>query len=434
MGENLTTTSGEGNRTTDTVQELQKKLYHKAKSNEKFRFYALYDKVYRTDVLRKAWSKVRENRGSAGIDGQTIEDIKQQGEEEFIKGIQQELKRKEYRPQPARRVYIPKADGTKRPLSIPTTKDRVIQAALKIILEPIFEADFEDCSYGFRPNRSGQQAVQEIYKLLNYGYTKVIETDIEDCFGTIPHQDLMDMIAKRIVGGNILWLIRLFLKAGVMEEGGINRSDKGTPQGGVISPLLANIYLNNIDKEWKPISKTARLIRYADDLVIMTKYKAEGYKIRLEQIVKRLKLCLKAKKTRIVNVSIEGFDFLGYTFVRGVSQKTKRETTYYCPSAKSMNAIRRRIREVADYRRPVKVEQIIAELTPVIRGWVNYFRAGNSTKKFGKIKYYILQRIRKFMRRRRGKAGYGYKEYPMTYLYQELGLYNDYRVSWMKAF
>lgn len=420
--------------TTDTVQELQKKLYQKAKSNINLRFYALYDKLYRKDVLEKAWAKVRANKGSAGTDGQTITDIEQEGVGNFLRNIQQELKDKTYRPQPARRVYTPKSDGSKRPLSIPAVKDRIVQTALKLILEPIFEADFEDCSYGFRPNRSGQQAAQEVRKYLNFGYQEVIETDIEDCFGSIPHQELLDIVAKRIVDGKILWLIKLFLKAGVMEDKDIYTTDKGTPQGGVISPLLANIYLSNIDKGWKPLTNSARLIRYADDLVIMTRFKAEGYKIELERMVNQMKLRLKESKTRILNVNRENFDFLGFTFKRRISQKSKKMTTYYFPSSKAVNAIKKRIRQVVDYRRPLKVEQVVKDLQPVLRGWVNYFRIANSSTDFGKVKRYTAQRIRKFMRRHGHQKGYGYKQYPDSYLYQKLGLYNDYRVSWAKAF
>jgi len=219
--------------TTDTVQELQQKLYQKAKSNIGFRFYALYDKLYRKDVLRKSWEKVKANQGVEGIDGISIEDIEKEGLESFLQDIERELKEKTYRPQPSKRVYIPKSDGRLRPLSIPTVKDRVVQSALRIAIEPIFEADFEDCSYGFRPNRSAQQAAGEVRKLLNLGYTQVVETDIEDCFGTIPHRELLDMIAKRIVDGKILWLVKLILKAGVVtEDNRIHKDTKGTPQGG----------------------------------------------------------------------------------------------------------------------------------------------------------------------------------------------------------
>jgi group II intron reverse transcriptase/maturase len=273
-----------------------------------------------------------------------------------------------------------------------------------------------------------------VRKLLSFGYNEVIETDIEDCFGSIPHKELLDMVAKRIVDGKILWLVKLFLKAGVMEDKDIWTDDKGTPQGGVISPLLANIYLNNIDKGWKPINNTARLIRYADDLIIMTRYRAEGYKIKLESMVKSMKLCLKAKKTRIVNAERQPFDFLGFTFLKRISRVSGKMSTYYFPSSKAENAIRRRIRQVVNHHRPVKVGQVVSELEPVLRGWVNYFRMANSARKFGKVKFYAAQRIRRFMRRRRQRSGYGYREYPDSYLYQRLGLYNDYRVKWAKAF
>ena len=418
--------------TTDTVQELQQKLYQKAKSNIGFRFYALYDKLYRKDVLRKSWEKVKANQGVEGIDGISIEDIEKEGLESFLQDIERELKEKTYRPQPSKRVYIPKSDGRLRPLSIPTVKDRVVQSALRIAIEPIFEADFEDCSYGFRPNRSAQQAAGEVRKLLNLGYTQVVETDIEDCFGTIPHRELLDMIAKRIVDGKILWLVKLILKAGVVtEDNRIHKDTKGTPQGGAISPLLANIYLNNIDKGWKPITKTTRLIRYADDLLILSKHKVDGYKIKLEQMVNKLKL--KLSKTRILNANQEGFDFLGFRFVREISPKTNRLTTYYFPEQKAVNNIKQRIRQVVDHRRPKKAEAIAQELTPILRGWVNYFRIANSAKIFSKVRYYTAQRMRKFICRRGHRSGYGYKSYPGKYLYGNLGLYNDYRVLWAKA-
>lgn len=420
--------------TTDTVQELQRKLYQKAKSNIGFRFYALYDKLYRKDVLRKAWEKVKANQGVDGIDGISIEDIEKEGLESFLQNIEKELKEKTYRPQPSKRVYIPKSDGRLRPLSIPTIRDRVVQSALRIVIEPIFEADFEDCSYGFRPNRSAQQAAFEVRKLLNFGYTEVVETDIEDCFGTIPHRELLNMIAKRIVDGKILWLVKLILKAGVAtEDNRIHKDTKGTPQGGAISPLLANIYLNNIDKGWKPITKTTRLIRYADDLLILSKYKVDGYKIKLEQMVSKLKLNLKLSKTRILNANQEGFDFLGFRFVRKVSPKTNRLTTYYFPAQKAVNNIKQRIRQVVDHRRPKKAEAIAQELTPILRGWVNYFRIANSAKIFSKVRYYTAQRMRKFICRRGHMSGYGYKSYTGKYLYGNLGLYNDYHVLWAKA-
>jgi group II intron reverse transcriptase/maturase len=416
----------------DSVQELQRKLHLKAKSEVNFRFYALYDKVYRGDFLKAAWKRVKENKGAGGIDGIETEAVEKAGVEEFLKQIGEELRTQQYRPQALRRVYIPKADGSQRPLSIPTVKDRVVQTALKLVLEPIFEAGFEDNSYGFRNNRSTKQAAQEVVKYLNWGYTEVIETDIKDCFGTIPHKELLDAVARRVVDRRILGLIKMMLKAGAMEEGRVEKKDSGTPQGGVISPLLANIYLDALDKGWRPLNKAARLIRYADDIVVLSKYQAQGYKRRLEQIINGIKLELKAEKTRIINAR-EGFDFLGFRFVRAKSRRTGKEASYCYPSQKSEGKIRERIRGITNYRRPVKVEEVVKELKPVIRGWVNYHRFSNASQKFGKIKWYIEQRVRKFMRRRRGESGYGYKEYPSEYLYRTLGLYNDYRVVWMNA-
>ena len=418
---------------TDKVQELQRKLYLKAKSQPNFRFYALYDKIYRMDVLKKAWQKVKANHGSPGVDGRTIKDIEEEGMDDFLKGIGEELRRKEYRPLPAKRVYIPKPDGRLRPLSIPTIKDRVVQMALKIVIEPIFEAGFEDNSYGYRPRKSAQQAALEVRKYLNWGLTKVVDADFEDCFGSIPHRQILDMIARRIVDGKVLWLIKLFLKAGVMEEGQIRTDVTGTPQGGVISPLLANIYLDQIDKGWKPLNKFAHLIRYADDVLILTRYGTEKVFYQFQQLTTKFKLKLNLKKTRIVDAEKENFDFLGYSFRKALNRKKTKMVAYFWPSQKAERSIREKVRKITNPARPIKVEQVIKELNPVIRGWVNYFRIANSSRKFSKIRLYGANKVRKFMRRRRNKSGYGYKDYPDDYLYKRLGLYRDYRLSWMKA-
>jgi len=418
---------------TDKVQELQGKLYLKAKSQSDFRFYALYDKVYRKDFLISAWGKVKANHGAPGIDGETIEDIEEKGVGVFLKGIQEELRTRKYRPSPARRVYIPKSDGRLRPLSIPTIKDRVVQMALKLVIEPIFEADFEDNSYGYRPRRSAQQAALEIRKFLNYGLTRVIDADIEDCFGSIPHRQLLDMVAARIVDGKVLWIIKLFLKAGVMEEGRRKIDETGTPQGGVVSPLLANIYLDQIDKDWKPLNKFAHLLRYADDVLILTRYGTEKVFSQFQQLTTNLELKLNPKKTRIVEAKKESFDFLGYSFRKTLNPKKTKVATYFWPSQKAERSIREKIRKITNPCRPIKVEEVIEQLNPVIRGWVNYFKIANSSKKFGKIRLYAAKKVRKFMRRQRNKSGYGYKKYPDSYLYNKLGLHRDYCLRWAKA-
>lgn len=428
FGEGMDRRLAEGLKTSvDKVQELQRKLYLRAKSEPKFRFYAVYDKVYRLDVLRKSWEKVRENKGSPGVDGQTYKEVEEQGVEGFINVISEELKRETYKPQPVRRVYIPKADGTDRPLGIPTIKDRVAQMALKIIIEPIFEADFEDNSYGYRPKRSAQEAVQEIRKFMNWGYDQVIDADIKDCFGTIPHRELLDMIGTRIVDGKILRLIKMILEAGVMEEE-IKRDDKGTPQGGVISPLLANIYLDKIDKGWKPYNTFSRLVRYADDFVIITKYRVKEKFERIKAIIEGLKLKMKEEKTKVIDTTKGSFDFLGYT-IRKAKNRRNKYVTYIYPTKKSENRAREKTRQVTSSRKPLKVEDIIKPLNSVIRGWANYYRIGNSTKSFNRISWYAENRIRKFMRRRGQETGYGYKKYPVEYLYEKLGLYKNYKLN-----
>lgn len=425
---------GKDLKTPNKVQELQRKLYLKAKSEKNFRFYALYDKLYRYDVLQEAWRRVKVKHSAPGIDGLTVEKIKERGEEQFLGRIEEELKKGTYLPQSLRRVSIPKKDQGKRPLSIPTLKDRVVQMSLKLTIEPIFEADFEECSYGYRPKRSAQQAALEVRKYLNYGLDKVIEVDIENCFAEIPHQELLQAMRRRVVDGKILRLIKLFLKAKVMEEH-IRKTDKGIPQGGVISPLLCNIYLDALDKGWVRKGFYVKMVRYADDLVIMTKYQAEKFLRELKENLSKLKLKVKEAKTRTLDAKEETFDFLGFEFKKAWTHtEPKRRAAIFFPSHKSELAIKEKIRKVTNPSRPLGVERVVEELNPVLRGWVNYFRIANSSKKLNKVKYYAANKVRKFIRRRQIKRGYGYKKYPESYLYEVLGLYKDYGVRWVKAF
>jgi group II intron reverse transcriptase/maturase len=311
-------------KTPEKIRELQRKLYQKAKQQKEYRFYLLYDKVYRLDILTHAYNLVRANKGAPGIDGETFECIgeREGGVEKYLEAIAGELKRNEYKPQPVRRVYIPKSGGGRRPLGIPTIRDRVVQMAVKIVIEPIFEADFLDNSYGFRPKRNAHQAVDDVRKHLLQGKMSVIDADISKYFDTIPHDKLLQLVAKRIVDKNILSLIRMWLKAPVVEEHEDGKkeykgNDKGTPQGGVISPLLANIYLNVLDTLWKTKQVQerlgARLVRYADDVVVVCQGNIERILEGIKTVLNDLGLTLNEEKTKVVDARHESFTFYSLT-------------------------------------------------------------------------------------------------------------------------
>jgi RNA-directed DNA polymerase len=395
----------------DKVRQLQRKLYVCAKQSRTRRFHALYDRIYRSDVLWEAWRRVRSNGGAAGIDAETIQAIEERGPGEFLAEIQAALQAGRYRPSPVKRRYIPKADGKQRPLGIPTVRDRVVQMAAKIVMEPIFEADFQPCSYGFRPKRSAQQALEAIRVAGNQGHNFVVDADIQGYFDNIQRDTLMELVKERISDRRVLKLIRQWLEAGVMEDGTVRETLAGTPQGGVISPLLANIYLNKLDRIWAArCSQLGILVRYADDLVAMCRSASAAREAlrRIGLVMNRLGLRLHPVKTQLVDLrrGKESFVFLGCTIRkrRSIQRKPWCHFMQRWPSPKATKKLRDRVRELTSKRQSGKeVKQIIAELTPVLRGWGNYFRTGNADREFNKMDGFVVRSLRRWQYRRGGQ-------------------------------
>jgi group II intron reverse transcriptase/maturase len=401
----------------DSVRELQRTLYRAAKADPGRRFHALYDKVYRRDVLEWAWESVRANKGAAGIDRQTIADVERYGIAKLLDELAADLKDGSYRPLAARRVFIPKPGRPteQRPLSIPTVRDRVVQAALKTVIEPIFEADMLECSYGFRPRRSQHDALQVLIDEAWDGRRWVAESDVSDCFGAIPHDGLMSAIEERIIDRHVLKLLRAMLRSGVMQDGAVEREVTGTPQGGVISPCLCNVYLHRLDRQWATRGHGV-LVRFADDLLAMcrTREEAEAALVALREILAELGLELKDAKTRIVHLEEggEGVDFLGFHH-RWVRANRAKHVQFLArwPSRKAMQHASDRVREItARERLLLPVEDVVQDLNGYLRGWAGYFRYGNSARHFNLIEHHAHNRLALFMAKRHQRTrAYGWR-------------------------
>jgi RNA-directed DNA polymerase len=416
------------------IRELQIKLYRKAKNEPEFRFYQLYDKVYREDILSHAYELARANKGAPGVDGESFQEIESRGLAEWMKGLREELRNKTYKPQPVRRVTIPKPGGGERPLGIPTIRDRVAQTAAKLVLEPIWEADLEPNAYGYRPQKSAQDAIQKVDELLHDGYTDIVDADLSKYFDTIPHSELLQCVARRIIDGQLLHLIKMWLKVPVEErdENGKRRltggkdNDRGTPQGGVISPALANLYMNRMLKGWRQTRRgeqfQARIVSYADDFVILSRGKAKEALVWTRGVLERLELTLNEKKTNVRNACRERFDFLGYTFGPHYSMQTSRKYIGYSPSSKSVARIKRK---VGDHLAPGNVapwEQVCERLNQILRGWRAYFGQGATSKAYRAVDEYVYDAVRHFLRRRHQVSSQGTRQFPEERVFGSLGV------------
>src|ERR1700751_2357792 len=422
--------------TLTSVQKLQMALHAKAKESPDFRFYGLYDKVYRKDVLVYACKRCKANGGAAGVDNQTFEDIEQYGVERWLDELAQELKSRTYQPQPVRRGYIPKPDGKQRPLGIPTIRDRVVQTAAVLVLEPIFEADLQPEQYAYRADRSALDAVRHVHKLLNTGHGQIVDADLSGYFDSIPHSDLLKSVARRIVDGAMLHLIKMWLEAPVEEtdeKGNKHRSTRnrdegrGTPQGAPISPLLSNLYMRRFVLGWKKLGHEKRLaayiVNYADDLVICCRGRAEEALARMRDIMTKLKLTVNETKTRVCKLPEEKFDFLGYTFGRCYSPKTGRAYLGTTPSNKRVQRICKAIsQETGRNKTLLAQETVITTLNRMRIGWANYFCLGPVSKAYRAIDRHARRRLRQWLCAKHKLRWPATKRYPEAALHQNLGL------------
>ena len=425
------------------VQKLQDALHAKAKGSPEFRFYTLYDKVYRADVLWVAHRRCRINGGAAGVDGQTFEDIERYGVRKWLGELAEELRTKTYRPSPVRRVYIPKPDGKQRPLGISTIKDRVVMTAAVLVLEPIFEADLQPEQHAYRPGRSALDAVRQVHSLLNTGHTEVIDADLSGYFDSIPHPELLKSVSRRISDRHILRLIKMWLEAPVEEiddRGRRHRTTRskdehrGCPQGSPISPLLSNLYMRRFLLGWKTLGHQqrlgARIVNYADDFVICCRGTAEEAMLVMRNMMDRLKLTVNETKTKLCRVPDESFDFLGYTIGRCYSPKTGRAYIGTRPSKKKVIRLCREISELTEARWKFKdVEEQVATINRKLMGWSNYFCLGPVSKAYGAVDYHTVRRLRQWLCQKHKVRTAGVSRFSAEYLYLELGLV---RLRWLK--
>ncbi len=418
--------------TPDKIRSLQRKLYCKAKAEPAFRFYILYDKICREDILRHAYALARDNAGAPGVDGVSFEQIDASGVEAWLAGLREDLVSKTYRPDPVRRAMIPKPGGGERPLGIPTIRDRVVQTAAKIVLEPIFEADFEGSAYGYRPRRNAVDAVKETHRLLCRGYTDVVDADLSKYFDTIPHSDLLKSVARRIVDRQVLHLIKMWLQAPVEERDGDGKrrmsggkgNRRGTPQGGVVSPLLANIYMNRFLKHWRlggcGEAFRAQVVSYADDFVILSRGFAPEALAWTRAVMTKLGLTLNEAKTSVKDARRQGFDFLGYTLGPRHLPKGGRWYLGASPSRKSVLRIKTKVRGLLRPGNMGAWPDLRKRLNRLLAGWAAYFSHGTCAPAYEAVDRQVYDRVRHFLRRRHKVKGRGTKQFSREHVFGEL--------------